>query len=456
MNNSSFTIQIFEDEEVQRESLARFLKKQGYQVLTAERPSAGLSVLSQQPVDLVLTDFKMPELSGLEVVKAVKKINPETDVIVITAYSTVEDAVEVMKSGAYDYLTKPISLTELLHLIHNVQEKKILIAENRLLKEQLQKRFKFDLIISAGKGMEEALNLAGRAAQSKANVLIRGETGTGKELLARAIHYSGNRQNKPFVVINCSALSDSLLEDELFGHEKGAFTGADKPRAGRFEEADGGTIFLDELGDIPLTTQVKLLRVIQFGEFSRLGSNILQKTDIRLIAATHKNLEEMIIAHTFREDLYYRLNVITIVIPPLRERREEILLLIDHFRRKFTLENGKEITEISREAADLLIKHNFPGNVRELENIMERAVVLCRGNIISLRDLPQLNCRVSGNTLLDTQDFSGGFKEKVAAFETELLLNALKESGGNQSQAARMLNISERHLRSSLNRLGLK
>jgi len=456
MENNDFKILIFEDEVVQRESLARYLKKQNFQVSLAENGKAGLELFKKESFDLILTDFKMPEISGLEVVKTVKTLNPDTEAIVMTAYSTVENAVEVMKAGAYDYLIKPINLAELLNLIHNIQDKKVLISENRLLKQQLRDKFKFEMIVSAGRGMEEALNLAGRAANSKANVLVRGETGTGKELIARAIHYSGKRKNHPFVVVNCSALADNLLEDELFGHEKGAFTGADKVRIGRFEEADGGTVFLDELGDIALTTQVKLLRAIQFGEYSRIGSNRVLKSDVRIIAATHKNLENMISNQSFREDLYYRLNVITIQIPPLRERREEISLLTDHFIRRFAQENQKEITGISREAQDLLVKYNFPGNVRELENIIERAVVLCRSQVISLRDLPQLVPVLKSDCQLSTADFSGGFKAKVSAFEKELLTNALTESGGNQSQAARLLDISERHLRSSLLRLGMK
>lgn len=456
MENNDFKILIFEDEVVQRESLARYLKKQNFQVSLAENGKAGLELFKKESFDLILTDYKMPEISGLEVVKTVKTLNPDTEAIVMTAYSTVENAVEVMKAGAYDYLIKPINLAELLNLIHNIQDKKVLISENRLLKQQLSDKFKFEMIVSAGRGMEEALNLAGRAANSKANVLVRGETGTGKELIARAIHYSGKRKNLPFVVVNCSALADNLLEDELFGHEKGAFTGADKVRIGRFEEADGGTVFLDELGDIALTTQVKLLRAIQFGEYSRIGSNRVLKSDVRIIAATHKNLENMISNQSFREDLYYRLNVITIQIPPLRERREEISLLTDHFIRRFAQENQKEITGISREAQDLLVKYNFPGNVRELENIIERAVVLCRSQVISLRDLPQLVTVLKSDCQLSTADFSGGFKAKVSAFEKELLTNALTESGGNQSQAARLLDISERHLRSSLIRLGMK
>ena len=306
----------------------------------------------------------------------------------MTAYGTVETAVASMKEGALDYLTKPIDLDELLLIFQKVMERSNLIRENRELKAQLQERYTFHNIVYGSPKMEEVMGLVARVAPSQATVLIRGESGTGKELIANAIHYASPRSGKPFVKVSCSAIPETLLESELFGHEKGAFTGAVQRRIGRFEEADGGTIFLDEIGELSPGIQVKLLRILQEKEFQRLGSNLSLKTDVRVIAATHRNLEEAMKKGHFREDLYYRLNVISIQLPPLRERREDIPLLIDYFLKKYSEENQKKISDISKEARTLLLRHPYPGNVRELENLIERAVVLCRGEIITTQDLP--------------------------------------------------------------------
>ena len=398
----------------------------------------------------------MPEWSGLVVLRKIKELNPEIDVVLMTAYGKIEDAVEIMKAGAYDYLSKPVDLDELENLINRIKEKHLLIAENKQLKEQLFERFKFDSIISQSGEMEEVLNTAGRVAKSKATVLVRGESGTGKELIARAIHYSSQRKNNPFVIVNVAAITETVMESELFGHEKGAFTGAQQQRIGRFEQANGGTLFIDEIGEIPLGIQVKLLRAIQFGQIERLGSNKPIELDVRIVAATHRNLEEMISNGEFREDLYYRLNVITINIPSLRRHKTDIPILINHFISKFAKENEKDVKGIDREALDSLMKYDFPGNVRELENMIEHAIVMCREDHITIKDLPAQLQMFSEKSILDPYNLGEGHESKMRAFETEMIKESLKISNGNQSAAARELGITERHLRSRLEKLGLK
>ena len=452
----NMTVLLIDDEESQLKSLKSFLDRRNYEVYTADSGPSGYEIAKMNTIDLILTDYRMPEWNGLTVVRKIKELNPEIDIIVMTAYGNIEDAVEIMKAGAYDYLTKPIDLDELENLLKRVQEKRILLAENQLLKQQLQQKFKFDAIISQSGEMEEVLNTAARVATSKATVLIRGESGTGKELIARAIHFASPRKDQPFVIINVASLPETIMESELFGHEKGAFTGANQQRIGRFEQADSGTLFIDEVGDIPLSVQVKLLRAVQFGQIERVGSNKSINIDVRIVAATHRNLEEMIKKELFREDLYYRLNVITINIPPLSRRKTDIPILINHFIHKYAKDNDKVINGISREALDQLMKYDFSGNVRELENMIEHAVVLCRGDFITLADLPSQLQTFTEKSLLDPYYLEAGYEEKVRAFEMEMLQTALKRSDGNQSAAARLLNITERHLRSRMEKLGLK
>ena len=361
-----------------------------------------------------------------------------------------------MKLGAYDYLTKPVDLDELDSILERLKEKRYLQSENKMLKQQLEEKYRFDSIISQSSEMESVLSTVARVANSKATVLVRGESGTGKELIAKAIHYSGVRKEKPFVTVNIAALSETLLESELFGHEKGSFTGAVSNKLGKFELADEGTIFIDEIGEIPLPLQVKLLRVLQFGEIEKVGNDTTKKIDVRIIAATHRNLEEMISKGEFREDLYYRINVVQIWLAPLKKRKTDIPLLADHFINKYKKENNKEILGLTKEALDKLIKYDFPGNVRELENIIERAVVLCRGEYIISNDLPVNVNQMSEKGALDPYNLKDGFESKMQSFEKEMLVEALQQSGGNQSAAARILGISERHLRSRLERTGLK
>ena len=450
---NKFSLLIIDDEEPQLQSLKSFLTKRGYTVYTAGNGEEGYKIAGSNLIDIVLTDFNMPGWNGLQVLQKIKELNPEIDIVVMTAFGTIESAVNLMKEGAFDYLTKPIDLDELENILGKIKERKLLIGENKLLREQLQDKFRFEQIVSQSNLMETVLNTAGRVANSKATVLVRGESGTGKELIAKAIHFASPRKDKPFITVNVASLSENLLESELFGHEKGSFTGAINQRIGRFEEANGGTIFIDEVGDIPLSVQVKLLRVIQFGDVQKIGSSNLIHTDVRIIAATHRNLEERIKNGEFREDLFYRLNVVEIVLPSLRQRKEDVPVLADHFIKKYAKENQKEIKGISREALDQLMKYNFPGNVRELENIIERAVVMTRNEFIATEDLPTLTQTKEIDKKMDPYNFDDGYEEKIKLFERTMIQEALNRTNGNKSAAARILGISERHLRSRLERI---
>ena len=448
-------ILIVDDEKVQLEILEGFLVKQGYEATPAEEGQKALEKFKHGSFDLVLTDYRMPGMDGIQLLREVRGLQPEAVVVIMTAYGTVGTAVAAMKEGAYDYLTKPIDLDELLLLIQRVEKGVILGQENRQLKEQLREKFKVDFIVSASRQMEEALNLVGRVSQSSATVLILGESGTGKELIARAIHYSSPRADKPFVKVNCAALPENLLESELFGHEKGAFTGAVARRVGRFELADQGSIFLDEIGDLSPSLQMKLLRVLQEKEFERVGSSQTIRSDVRVIAATNRNLEEAIRKGTFREDLYYRLNVVTVSLPPLRARKEDIPLLVEHFLKKYNRENKKNVISLSKEARDLLVRYDYPGNVRELENIVERAVVLCRGDALTTQDLP-LNLREGqAETVLERERGSQSLPGTLEEIERQLIVKALQRSGGVQTKAAEELGISERVLRYKMKKYSL-
>ncbi len=451
---SDFSILLIDDEPAQIISIKSFLKRRKYNVLSTNSGAQGMAVIKDGGVDMVFTDFRMPGgMNGLELVKAVMDFNPEIPVVVMTAFSDTADAVKVMKEGAFDYLSKPVNLDELEVLVKKVKEHNHLLSENKLLKEQLKEKYKFDSIISQSGEMEEVLNISGRVAKSKSTVLIRGESGTGKELIAKAIHYSSDRKAKPLITVNCAALSENLLESELFGHEKGSFTGATSQRIGRFEQANQGTLFIDEIGDIPLQTQVKLLRALQFGEFQRVGGEQTIKTDVRVITATNRDLEKMIQQNIFREDLYYRINVVTILLPALRERKTDIPVLVQHFLNTYTAQNNKIVKGLSKEAQDYLMRYHFPGNVRELENIIERAVVMAREEIITTADLPAGLSASTENEILDPINFSDSYSEKVAAFEKVMIEKALDIKQGNQSRAAAMLGISERHLRSRMQKL---
>lgn len=448
---SEHAILVIDDEPAQRTVLAGFLRKRGFEAFEAAAVEEALALVRTRTVDLVLTDLRMPGGGGLALLEGVRALNPEIPVIVMTAFGTVASAVDAMKKGAADYLTKPIDLDELEVLIGRTLERRALVAENRALREQLETRYRLAGLDTSNRRMAEAINTAARAAGSRATVLIRGESGTGKELLARAIHFASPRAKGPLVAVNMAALPETLIESELFGHERGAFTGADREHRGRFELADGGTLFLDEIGDLPKATQARLLRVLQEQAFERLGGTRSIRVDVRVLAATNRDLEAMVKQGEFREDLYYRLNVVAIELPPLRARREDIPLLVDQFLRRFAAESRSAVTSVSREAMDLLVKYDYPGNVRELENIVHRAVVLARGSTVATSDLPIHVAQLRS----EGQPAPSGFVDRVAEYERALIIEALERAGGVQTRAARELGMSERHLRYKLRKYGL-
>jgi two-component system NtrC family response regulator len=453
MNN--LLVLIVDDEASQREILSGYLKKKKHSVHQASSVQEAIVKVRSQHFDLVLTDYKMPGKTGFDLLQEIKKIDTEAVVVLMTAFGTIEGAVEAMRAGAYDYLGKPIELDEIDLLIQRLQERRQLISENRSLRQQLVEKFAFTEIVSQSAQMQEVLSTASRVAQTNAPVLIRGESGTGKELIARAIHFNSARSGKPFIAVNCAALNDNLLESELFGHEKGAFTGAEKQRRGRFELADGGTIFLDEIGDISPATQVRLLRVLQEQQFERVGGSETISVDVRVVAATNKNLETAIAEGKFREDLFYRLNVVSVEIPGLRYRREDISLLLDHFLLRFAKEHKRKKLTYSKEAWEQLIRYDFPGNVRELENIVQRSVIFSRGEMITTDDLPVVVRGASQENRQKKED-TGSFPEQIEKLEKDLIFEALRVNGNNQSKAAELLGLSERNLRYRLKKWGVK
>jgi two-component system NtrC family response regulator len=448
---SLFRILVVDDEPAQRDLVSAFIRKQGFDADAAGSGETALDLFRRESFDLVLTDQKMENMSGLDLLRAVRAINPETPVILMTAFGSIEAAVSAIQGGATDYLSKPLNLDEMLHRIRQVRDRHRIIAENRELREALQSRHRVEGIIGESGPMLEVLSLVRRVAPSEATVLIRGESGTGKELIAKAIHFSSSRASGPLVKVNCAGLPETLLEAELFGHEKGAFTSALTARQGRFELADGGTIFLDEIGDLPLQSQAKLLRVLQEKEFERVGSSRPIRVNVRILAASHKPLEALLKAGQLREDLYYRLNVVTIFLPPLRERRPDLSFLIDHFLRLFTERNGKPIRGLTHEARDTLLRYDYPGNVRELENLIERAVVLTKDDVIGQKDLP-----------LTVQDYNienetrTNLTATVEGVERRMIRDAMAQSDGVQTRAADLLGISERTLRYKLVKYGFR
>jgi len=435
-----YRILVVDDEVAQREQLAGFLEKQGFSVKSAESGQDALILCQESHFEVALLDLKMPGMDGIELLKRLKDLNPEIQVIMMTAYGTVETAVEAMRLGAYHYVNKPINLDELKLNINKALEKYHLLQENKYLKEELESKFKDLQIIGSSHVINEVLSTVSRVAKTKSTVLIRGESGTGKEMIARAIHALSDRVDKRFVAVSCAALPETLFEAELFGHEKGAFTGAIKRKEGRFELADGGTLFLDEVGDIPLETQVKLLRALESQEFERLGGKETLKVDVRIISATNQDLEERIKGKSFRGDLYYRLNVISILIPPLRERKEDILVLADHFIRKANLKCGKKVKGITTEVKDIILGYDWPGNVRELENVIERGVVLSRTDIIDKNDLPYLG-------LFKSKDMTLSASLSLKDMEKNHILNTLITSDWNLNKSAEILGIHRNTLR---------
>lgn len=434
------SILIVEDEDSQRSLLSGLLRKEGYTIGEAGTGADALDVFKKDVFELVLLDYKLPDTDGLTLLKKFKEINPEVEVIMVTAFGSIENAVGALKAGATEYLTKPIDLDDLLFKIKRTEEKTYLIRENRVLKETLKDRFKSEDFVYQGEKMHEVASLIVRIAKTDSTCIINGESGVGKEVVVDLLHSLSDRKDNPLIKVNCAAIPETLLESELFGYEKGAFTGAYQRKIGKFEVANKGTIFLDEIGDIPLVLQSKLLRVLQEREVERLGGLHPVKVDVRIVTATNKNLDEEVKKGAFREDLYYRLNVVNIRVPPLRERKEDILLLIDFFLKKYNARHKKNVKGVTREVRDILMKYDYPGNVRELENITERAIVLTRGDYISKEDLPAF----SGETkdLLEKN-----MKETVETIERNMILDALISSEWVQTKAASILGLSERMLR---------
>ena len=445
------SILIVEDEAKMRRLLELNLGEDGFTTLSAGDAEEGLKLLRNNPIDLVVTDLKLPGMNGLEFLQAVKQQNAALPVVVMTAFGSVETAVEAMKAGAADYVLKPFSLTEMRIVIHKELDVRDLREENRSLREALGKKYAHPNVVARSPKMQEVLATVERVAPTNTTVLLGGESGVGKDLIARAIHEKSRRASGTFLKINSTAIPENLLESELFGFEKGAFTGAVASKPGKFELADKGTLFLDEIGDVPPATQVKLLRVLQEREFERLGGTKTVKVDVRLIAATNRDLREALEQGTFREDLYYRLNVVPIDIAPLRERKEDIPDLVNLFIRRFAGESGKQIDAISPQAMQLLVNYHWPGNVRELQNIVERASALSKGPTLEAADI-HIDARPA-----KTANGAGFLPDGMTLeqWEDEMVQEALRRANGNKSQAARLLGLSRNALRYRLSKIGI-
>jgi two-component system NtrC family response regulator len=449
-------ILIVDDEANQRLVLSGFLEKNGYAIVPAESAEKALDAIAAAPPDLIISDMKMTGMSGRELLKEVRRADPLIPFIMITAYGNIDEAVDMMKQGATDYLGKPVNLAELLLKISKALEQKMLLEENEELRRELVDSQLTESIRTRNPRMREVLSMAARAARADVPVLILGESGTGKELLARTIHSLSAVKGGPFVPVNCASLNPGVLESELFGHERGAFTGAATTRKGRFEIAENGSLFLDEVGDIPPEIQVKLLRVLQENEIERVGGNQPIPVRFRLISATNRDLEELIRDGTFREDLYYRINVVSLRLPPLRQRREDIPVLIEHFLKYYSDKYGIEVRGFSREARQRLLAYDYPGNIRELMNVIQRSLVLARGDVIQTVQFDQAPDETAGDesALMDLP--GGNLPEAVEILEKRMIRQALEENNYVQIKAARQLGISERNIRYKMEKYGLK
>ncbi len=450
-------ILIVDDEEVLRDVLDAVLRREGFDILSAASGEEALSVLDSEDVDLVILDVMLPGISGIDTLRAIRISNPNLPVIVITAFSSIDGAIDAMKQGAFHYIPKPFKNEEVILTVNKALEQRRLSRENERLKAELSDKYAFSNIIGKSETMRKVFDLIRLAAPSRSNILIQGESGTGKELVAKAIHHGSPRARNAFVTVNSGSLPPELLESSLFGHMKGAFTGAIATKRGLFEVADGGSIFLDEIGNINLETQAKLLRVIQEKEFMRLGSVETVKVDVRIIAATNADLHKLMAEQRFREDLYYRLNVITIQLPPLRRRREDIALLVQHFLQKYSEENKRKVKEVTPDAMRILMDNSWPGNVRELENTIERAVVLCTGDRITPELLPdylRYPTRTDQPAMVVPQE-GISLKDAVSNYERTMILQSLELANGVQKRAAELLQLKPSTLNEMMKRLGI-
>jgi two-component system response regulator HydG len=451
---------IVDDDAGHLATLQTIARSWGYAVAVADDGGAAVARVKEKPFDLILMDVRMARMDGIEALRQIKSYNPAIPILIMTAYSSVASAVDALKAGAYDYLTKPLDFEALRLTVERALEHTALKAENRLLKEKLKADFDWQNIIGRSPAMKALVDMAAMVAASEATVLISGESGTGKELIARAIHFNSSRREKPFVIVNCAALAENLLESELFGHEKGAFTGAERRREGRFRQAHGGTLFLDEIGETSAAMQGKLLRVIQEKEFQRVGGDETLKVDVRILAATNRDLHSEVTRGNFREDLFYRLNVVTLEMPPLKARQTDIPPLAHHFMTHFAAKNRKAVKGFTPLAMDMLLKHDWPGNVRELENAVERAVILLAGDYISERELPLSIAQTAGRDAraeaVSTPEISsGGGVQSLEEIEKAAILATLSATGGNKSETARRLGINRKTLHTKLKRYGL-
>jgi len=454
-------ILIVDDEASLRSALFRALDRKGYQALTAaSKKEAETIAQSDKAIHLALIDLKLPDGDGLQLMDSLRDLHKNIQFIVLTGFGSIETAVQATQKGAFHFVTKPFNLDEILSLVEKALTQGDLQTENQQLKSALHKKYRFNNIIGQSKEIQDVLNLVERVADSDSTVLVTGESGTGKELIAKAIHYNSSRSNKPFVPINCGAIPGELLESELFGHVKGAFTGAISNRMGRFEMAEGGTIFLDEIGDMDVNLQVKLLRVIQERQYEPVGSTKTQSTNVRIIAATHRDLEKSVADGLFREDLFYRLNVIPIHIPSLKERRSDIPLLLNHFMDEFGKTKNRQLEGISDEALETLYNYSWPGNIRELENLVERLTILKSKGMISIEDLPPKYRAESHlqnqNGLIQIPESGMDFNSAVDAYENELILKALEKTGWNRNQAALLLRLNRTTLVEKIKKKGLR
>lgn len=450
---------IIDDDEIIRKSCEKVLSPEGYIVVSAQSGREGLKLLSNKPFDLVLTDLRMPDMNGIDVLKKVKEMGPDIEVIIITGYGTIKSAIEAIRYGAYDYVEKPFSPEELLNVVRRSLERRNLILENTRLKQEVQSLYRVENIVGNSKAIQRVFNLIATVASTESTVLITGESGTGKELVARAIHYNSPRREGPFIVVDCGTIPDNLMEAELFGYTKGAFTGATETQQGLIETAKRGSLFFDEIGNLNLNLQAKLLRLIQEKEFRMVGGRELIKADIRIIAATNKDLLSLVKEGSFREDLFYRLNVFPIYMPPLRERKEDIPALANHFLKKYNKESGKNVTSISAETMKKLFLYDWPGNIRELENVIHRALILSRGDTLNSEDII-----ISGiedikipKNLRELKETKKRLKARsIEGIERSFILDALSRNNWNISRAAEEVGMQRTNFHSLMRKYGIR